>query len=141
MCPGFCPLPAYVWGRSLDVDWLVTVRPKLGIVFGGTTLAYVTGGLAVGEVKGSWSTLGTTGFSKSGSDSSTRPGWTIGGGLEHALTAHWSIKGEYLYTDLGTFRYDTVYNPGSTFTNPPYRESVKQDLTFSTVRGGLNYKF
>jgi opacity protein-like surface antigen len=31
-----------------------------------------------------------------------RWGWTIGGGIEQALTREWSIVGEYKYVDLGS---------------------------------------
>ena len=53
------------------------------------------------------------------------------------------MKLEYLYTDLGNISYATAYLPGSTFAPPGfnYAERITQDLTFHTVRVGLNYKF
>ena len=33
--------------------------------------------------------------------SSTRAGWTLGGGVEYAVNPHWSVRGEYRYTDFG----------------------------------------
>ena len=38
----------------------------------------------------------------SGNPSSTRVGWTIGAGAEYAVTNNITIKGEYLYADLGS---------------------------------------
>lgn len=30
----------------------------------------------------------------------------VGGGLEHALTAHWSARAQYQYVDLGEIDFD-----------------------------------
>ena len=32
--PGFCPAPAYVWTRSVKVDSLFTLRPRIGLEIG-----------------------------------------------------------------------------------------------------------
>ena len=70
-------------------------------------LAYVTGGLAVGEVM----TAGTVfGFDGDGnpvntivSSHNTKAGWTVGGGIE-APGGNWTAKLEYLYLDLDRSR-------------------------------------
>lgn len=49
--------------------------------------------------------------------------------------------GEYLYTDLGSETKTSSYLPGSTFLSPAYSEAISNDLTFNTVRLGVNYKF
>lgn len=107
-------------GISCDArnDWLGTFRGRLGYAFG-RFMPYVTGGLAVGDVKTS-----ITGF---GDSTQTKAGWTVGGGLEANLTGPWSAKIEYLYVDLG--HADNPL-PGS-------------DSKFQTniVRAGLNYHF
>ena len=52
----------------------------------------------------------TTGAFFQGSPSSTRVGWTIGGGVEYAVTNNITIKGEYLYAELGSDHINTVAN-------------------------------
>jgi outer membrane immunogenic protein len=81
-------------------------------------MPYVTGGLAVGEVKTS-----VAGF---GSSNTTKAGWTLGGGLEVAIAGPWTAKLEYLYVDLGD-----VSGPVGTSTD--YKANI--------VRAGLNYRF
>ena len=49
------------------------------------------------------------GFSSSGG-SSTRTGWTAGGGVEYAFTNNWIIGAEYLYYDLGSRHLNIVPN-------------------------------
>src|SRR5437870_670943 len=41
---------------------------------------------------------------------SRRAGVTAGGGVEVALGARWSIKGEYLYYNFGNWSYDLTQN-------------------------------
>ena len=98
-------------------DWLGTFRGRLGYAMG-SFLPYVTGGLAVGDVKTS-----VTGFDDT---NDTQAGWTVGAGIEASLSGPWSAKVEYLYVDLG----DSSTALGS-------------DASFKTsvVRAGLNYKF
>ncbi len=130
------------FNESIRNDWLVTVRGRAGYAVD-KTLLYVTGGLAVGSVKGSWDLTSSNGYTKTGSVSETKVGWTVGAGVEHAFVPNWTVKLEYLYTDLGSVDYTSTYVPGSTFAPPGsnYVERISQDLTFHTVRAGLNYKF
>lgn len=100
------------------MNWLWTLRGRVGLDMNGW-MPYVTGGLAVAEVEAD------NGFS-SGSD--TVAGWTVGGGLEVKLDRNWSVKGEYLYVDVG----DTISTGGGD-------RATIEDMHI--VRGGINYKF
>src|SRR5262249_33471816 len=42
-----------------------------------------------------------------------RWGWTVGGGVEHALTREWSVFGEYKYVDLGSASVRFAGVPGA----------------------------
>ncbi|MFG1464421.1 outer membrane protein [Xanthobacter sp. DSM 24535] len=103
-------------GLSSKLDYFGTVRARLGYAFD-RVLPYVTGGLAYGK-----NTITDFGFS----DSNTHVGWTVGAGLEYAMTNNWTARAEYLYTDLGTKTYDNIGDAG---------------VTSSTARLGVNYKF
>jgi outer membrane immunogenic protein len=111
---------------STQVDSLGTFRGRIGYTLGsqGTWLLYATGGLAYGELKGSDSL-----FNGSGSD--FRAGWTVGAGVETALAQHWTLKGEYLYVDLG---HAVLFNAA-----PGVPETVS--FTANVFRVGVNYKF
>jgi len=88
-------------------------------------MPYVTGGLAVGNIR-------TTGPLVAGIDQ-TNAGWTVGGGVEFALVANWTAKIEYLYVDLGSA------NCGAACGFAPGGNTVS--LTSNIVRGGINYRF
>jgi outer membrane immunogenic protein len=136
-------------GQPLNVtttiknDWLATLRPRLGVTFD-RTLAYVTGGVAVGGVSyfqaNNWVSTLPSNVTDVGAVSATKWGWTVGGGLAHAFNDKWSVRGEYLYTDLGsvsvvtqTFVGGPAFPPANTFTHTA-------NLRTNTVRFGLDYK-
>jgi opacity protein-like surface antigen len=64
----------------------------------------------------------------------TQSGWTIGGGTEVAIDAHWSAKLESLYVDAGHFNHTNVPPPGVGF-NADFKDR------FMIVRTGLNFRF
>ncbi len=120
------------------VDWFGTARGRAGYAFG-QVMPYITGGFAYGEMKSFAS--GVAGFGGLGGAVGTfsrthePTGWTIGAGLEYALTHNVTFKTEYLYVDLGR---------NSVFTLPDGVggiASLSERTTFNVVRAGLNYKF
>jgi outer membrane immunogenic protein len=115
---------ACVAGCKTSNSWLATVRGRIGYSFD-RFLPYITGGLAVGNMKASQP--GFTG----GED--TNAGWTAGGGLEFIIAGNWTAKAEYLYVDLGKFNCGLACGNGA---NP-------DNVSFSThlVRGGVNFRF
>jgi outer membrane immunogenic protein len=107
------------------IRWLSTVRTRFGLAVG-DTMAYMTAGVAIGGVKNSLTSVGLASYS----DSSTKVGWAIGGGVEHMLNRNWTIGLEGLFVDLG--KSDVASFPGKTtkFRNQAVIGRVK-----------LNYKF
>jgi outer membrane immunogenic protein len=66
---------------------------------------------------------------------SSRVGWTVGGGFEYAVTQNFTVKTEYLYVNLGM---PTAFDQnllGVVGVN------VGEKTTANIVRAGLNYKF
>jgi outer membrane immunogenic protein len=106
-------------GTSCEVknSWLGTLRGRVGFAWD-RVMPYVTGGLAFGDIR--------TNVAGVGSGSTTKAGWTLGGGLEFALSAPWTAKVEYLYVDLGR-------GGGIAGADAGFRTSI--------LRAGLNYRF
>ncbi|MDW6023269.1 porin family protein [Mesorhizobium sp. BAC0120] len=113
------------------VDWFGTVRGRIGYAALDNFLLYGTGGLAYGHVK-SFAKVDALGFDESRSHTNT--GWTLGGGVEYALTDHFTVKTEYLFTDLGK---STLFDGDLLGAHA----TLENDVSFHTVRIGLNYKF
>jgi outer membrane immunogenic protein len=106
-----------------DLYWGGSLRGKIGFD-GGAFLPYLTAGLAIADaqVEGSGAITG--------SDTNTHVGWTVGAGVEFAVTEDVSIDLLYKYTDYGTQEYD--------LSDVPLHEV---GFTTSTITAGLNWRF
>src|SRR5207302_4168023 len=93
-----------VWS-SFNTTGIVTFGPKAGYAFG-RFLPYVSGGLAFGELDASQKIFSSTfGIHEIGKESELRLGWNVAAGVQYAITNNWSLRFEYSYSDLGTFKY------------------------------------
>jgi outer membrane immunogenic protein len=127
-----------------SLSWLGTTRGRVGFVVtpDNRLMIYGTGGVAYGGGNSQFSAFDNkTNSFWTGNPSSTRVGWTIGGGVEYALTNNITIKGEYLYADLGSSSFTTAGNLASASFFPGVYVSGKVDYTASIFRAGVNYKF
>jgi outer membrane immunogenic protein len=125
--------------NSWKLPWFATFRGRLGVTYDQTWLFYATGGLAVGRAEFSNTTsltLATTSppasttAAVSLSEETTRVGFAVGGGVEKAIDAHWRVKAEYLFVDLGSHTF--LAGTGAD-TNIKIRDNI--------VRVGFNYRF
>lgn len=123
----------YKWDIDSEVEYFGTLRARAGVLLSPALLAYATGGAA-------WARINEThhaydhvkGVPAKGWTSETTNdhfGWTAGGGLEWEFQSNWTLKGEYLYVDLGEVDY--VHGPDVTTS----------DLDMHIIRAGLNYRF
>ena len=97
-----CPLGSFVANADYKLQWFGTARARAGWLVDPRVLLYVTGGAAYGQVKADYA-AGILGLPLLASSvSTTRLGWTVGGGIEGMLSPNWTVKAEYLYVDLGT---------------------------------------
>jgi outer membrane immunogenic protein len=128
-----------------EMEYLGTVRARLGFTPVDRLLVYATGGLAYGQVKTSGSVVGVQApaLAWNGTNSDTKFGYTVGGGLEYAVTNNITIKGEYLYYDLGRSNVLAVGNAAvrgvAALNGIDY--ASRTENRGSIVRAGLNYKF
>jgi outer membrane immunogenic protein len=106
------------------LDYLGTVRGRIGVTFA-SIMPYVTAGIAYGQ-----NTISASGFGTTIRDQQTHLGWTIGAGVEAQISSGWSVKGEYLYVDLGRETYFSAIAGG-----------FQAEADFHTARIGLNYRF
>jgi len=118
--------------------WLSTFRGRLGWLLNPTWLIYGTGGLAVANIESTDTVLLVGGTTNTVSGSSTRAGWTVGGGVEWMFAPQWSVKAEYLYVDLGSFSTTSV---NSDPTHPNTTINHDHHLTENIARVGVNYHF
>jgi outer membrane immunogenic protein len=131
-------------GGGSTVEWFGTARLRGGFLATSDLLVYATGGLAWGSVNSGYDLdLGGLG-SLSDDTTESHMGWTIGGGFEYAVTESISLKTEYLYVDLGDAELldlDLVDALGGPPDAGTANLSIDQDISFHTVKAGLNFRF
>ncbi len=115
-----------------------SVRARAGYALD-RMLFYGTGGVAVGAFGSNFQVYGNdltlAPFYAADQRSATRAGWTVGGGIEYAVNPHWSVRGEYRYTDFGHLGD----SPAATSMGVAY--AADRHLDQNQVQVGLSYKF
>lgn len=124
---------------SQELEFLATLRARLGYAVSEGALIYLTGGLAVGgvDLEGH---LSNSGF-RGGDDwvdsaSSTEWGWVAGFGGEFMLDNNIGLKAEYLFVDLGDESFATRGDVSA--------DEITEfdfDNQFQVARIGLNWYF
>jgi outer membrane immunogenic protein len=125
-----------------ELNYLGTLRARLGLVASERLLIYATGGLAYGNPNNSAAVSTAAGALWGGGSDATRFGYAIGAGAEYALTNNWTAKIEYLYYDLG--RRTVTAAPLNAAANAALGGQGYQarfENAGSIVRAGVNYKF
>jgi outer membrane immunogenic protein len=130
---------------SQKLDYMGTVRGRIGFMPTDNTLFYLTGGLAAGhfEAKADVAVNGSPALAWSGKDVGAKVGWTVGAGVEYSVTENISLKGEALYYNLGDISVTAKGNPAvrgvAALNGVDY--AYKTDLKGIIARIGLNYRF
>ena len=126
--------------QGQKLEWFATLRARLGVVATPDAIAYVTGGLALGEVMTAGTVLGFDGNGNAVntivSSHNTKAGLAVGGGIEGRLAGNWTAKIEYLYLDLGTVA--VIPAPA---LNSTTAVAFNSRITDNILRVGVNYKF
>jgi outer membrane immunogenic protein len=128
--------------QTVKSDWMLTVRPRGGIALK-KVLLYVTGGLAVTNLK--YDETFTDIFdsaTQSASFKKMKTGWTAGAGVEVKIAGHWSVKGDYLFTQFGRISTTSNNLKGSVIVKAPLQVFTHStDLKLHNIRFGINYRF
>lgn len=114
---------------SPSTDWQASVRGRLGYAVG-DMLIYATGGVAFANIEYAYNDV-VPGVTQT--FSSTRTGWTVGGGIDWRFAPNWFARVEYRYADFG----DKTYSP--TVFGDLFDEH--HSTTEQAVRFGVAYKW
>jgi outer membrane immunogenic protein len=127
--------PGTTLSASANLNWLASVRGRLGYTWDRYML-YFTGGGAWADLDGS-ATLTVAGVGAASATAGARAsGWVIGGGGEWMFAPNWSFGVEYLH-----YTFDSV---SGTVAGPAGTASFNfgsGDAQVDVVRARLNYKF
>jgi outer membrane immunogenic protein len=133
---------------SVKMGWDASARARLGYLVTPNLLAYGTGGIAWQRMQTSATcqfslpdpicfAIAGTPFSTV-TNSTTRTGWTLGGGLDARIGGNWLLRGEYRYSYFGTWNQTlNLTAPGAANATIGYQ--VKTATQIGTL--GIAYQF
>lgn len=117
--------------NKVKQDWMASVRARLGYAYD-RFLPYIAGGVAFTDVEYKHRYYGDVTdiwFDERSSSSKTLTGYTLGAGLDYAMTDHIILRAEYRYTDFGDKDFILDYQKRNVETKS------------NDVRFGVAYKF
>jgi outer membrane immunogenic protein len=120
-----------------SVDWLATLRGRLGLVVHENVMLYGTAGVAWADRTHKLYDPGAPGGPFSQSDSDTATGFVVGGGVEFLRHERWLFRAEVLYVGLDDDNrtYTITGGCGGTCTS-----RVKWEDDMVVARVGLSLK-
>ncbi len=139
--------------ETKDIDYLASLRGRVGYLMQPKVLVYATGGLALGKATlTSSARIMNTGapnvfpaHTNLSRTSSNKAGWTAGAGAEWNFMNNLSARLEYKYYDLGTLSNRTL---ADYLVNLPALDSYasgyvnsRARFAYNSIELGLNYHF
>jgi len=122
-------------GFESKINWIATIRGRVGWLMHPETMLYLTGGGAWAHIKASANPNGLAAdndpFFTNKTLSKTKSGWVFGGGMEHRFTPNWSVGVEALYHNFG---HSDGYSASGTKST-----TFKHEVVSATVK--LNYRW
>jgi outer membrane immunogenic protein len=103
--------------------WLATARLRFGYSFD-WILPYLTAGVAIGRLETNIAGI------PMGRQSKNNLSWTVGGGVEVAISGPWTAKLEYLHAELSGISCDMACGAST----------VSINMNENIIRAGLNYR-
>ncbi len=115
------------FNHTLKQKWTGATRVRVGFSTG-RVMPYIAGGVAYGQFQDILSTVITGGepFSRTSDVTKTMIGYTLGGGVDFAMTDHLVVRAEYRYSDFGKRKF---------------KDEIEVKYKTNDFRAGIAYKF
>lgn len=125
----------FLGAASLGVQtdtYFASLRGRFGYAWG-PLLAYATGGWAFTRIGvESSAVIPAVALAGTFARASAFDGYTVGAGLEFAISPNASLKGEYMYAD---------FNKNIAITSGQSVMTFKSGLKINQIKAGINYRF
>ena len=125
--------------QNSRIDWESSLRLRAGITPVDPMLLYVTAGPKLAHVRYTSSYADAASEAESPSSSGFSAGWALGAGAAWAVDANWTIKTEYIYSQIAAAKGAGSY----ALTDGTIADVVHSSgaLKENSVRVGLDYRF
>jgi outer membrane immunogenic protein len=116
---------------STNVNWLSSVRGRVGYLWTPGLMLYGTAGFAFADIDYQANLQGL-GFIAGVNRSTTKDGFVVGAGAEYMWSREWLLRTEYLFYDFGSSTRSFALVPATVHWD---------NLGVSVLRLGASYKF
>ncbi len=115
------------FNHTLKQKWTGATRVRVGFS-AGRVMPYIAGGVAYGQFQDILSTVitGSEPFNRTSDVTKTMMGYTLGGGVDFAMTDHFVVRAEYRYSDFGKKKF---------------KDEIEVKYKTNDFRAGIAYKF
>ncbi|WP_254493441.1 outer membrane protein [Bartonella sp. B1099] len=115
------------FNHTLKQKWTGATRIRVGFS-AGRVMPYIAGGVAYGQFEDILSTVitGDDPFNKTVDTTKTMIGYTLGGGVDFAMTDNLVVRAEYRYSDFGKKKF---------------KDEIEVKYKTNDFRAGIAYKF
>ncbi len=115
------------FNHTLKQKWTGATRVRVGFS-AGRVMPYIAGGVAYGQFQDILSTIitGDEPFNRTSDVTKTMIGYTLGGGVDFAMTDHLVVRAEYRYSDFGKKKF---------------KDEIEVKYKTNDFRAGIAYKF
>ncbi len=115
------------FNHTLKQKWTGATRVRVGFSTG-RVMPYIAGGVAYGQFEDILSTVitGEEPFNKTEDATKTMIGYTLGGGIDFAMTDNLVVRAEYRYSDFGKKKF---------------KDEIEVKYKTNDFRAGIAYKF
>lgn len=125
-----------IQGTKVEGNWIAGVNARVGYAIS-DVLIFAKAGYAIADMEGTYRRARRIDGElvwAGASDKSRLSGWSIGGGVEYAMTKHISLSGEYSFTNLRKGGFETPELNGGI-----YKWDSKPRI--DQIKLGINYRF
>lgn len=115
------------FNHTFKQKWTGATRVRLGLS-AHRVMPYIAGGIAYGQFQDVLSTVitGDESFNKTSDVTKTMVGYTLGGGVDFAMTDNLVVRAEYRYSDFGKKKF---------------KDEIEIKYKTNDFRAGIAYKF
>ncbi|WP_180299364.1 outer membrane protein [Bartonella tribocorum] len=115
------------FNHTFKQKWTGATRVRVGFS-AGRVMPYIAGGVAYGQFEDILSTVitGEEPFNKTEDAKKTMIGYTLGGGVDFAMTDNFIVRAEYRYSDFGKKKF---------------KDEIELKYKTNDFRAGIAYKF
>jgi outer membrane immunogenic protein len=137
-----CAPSTFALTQTIETNWLMSARARVGWVSGSRLLIFGTAGIAWTDLKyQAQFSDNLNGATESAETDQVVHGWIYGGGVEYRLARNVSVQGEYLYSNFDPISVTSTNLKTNSGSLPSTVFTHTADFTLNVFKGSVKIRF